>query len=354
MSACSDLSNRIDLQHNENFADRVEIFATSPQSLGADSRTYLNEVSAVARWSEEAGCTGILVYTDNGIVDPWLVAQVIIESTTSICPLVAVQPIYMHPYSVAKMVTSLAFLHRRRVYLNMVAGGFKNDLTALNDRTPHDRRYDRLIEYTTLIKALLATDGPVDFNGEFYQVQKLTLKPRLPAELSPGIFMSGSSSAGVEAARSVGATAVEYPKPPNECAPLLSGSSGVRVGIIARDSGAAAWEVAHQRFPHDRKGQIMHEFAMRVSDSAWHKQLSEVGKNGGQHDTYWLGPFETSKSNCPYLVGSYDQVASEVRRYVAAGHRTFILDIPPSEEELHHIGIVFRQAARSEAPAGLK
>ncbi len=354
MSACSDLSNRIGLRGHENSAVRVEIFSTSPQSLGADDRTYLKEVSAVAQWSEEAGCTGILVYTDNGIVDPWLVAQVIMENTVKICPLVAVQPIYMHPYSVAKMVTSLAFLHHRRVYLNMVAGGFKNDLTALNDHTPHDRRYDRLIEYTTIIKALLATDGPVDFDGEFYKVQKLTLKPRLPTELFPGIFMSGSSSAGVEAAKSVGATAVEYPKPPGECGPLASGPSGVRVGIIARDSEAAAWEIAHSRFPLDRKGQIMHEMAMRVSDSAWHKQLSELGKNGGQHEVYWLGPFETSKSNCPYLVGSYDQVATEVKRYVAAGHRTFILDIPPSEEELLHIGIVFRQPAYNEQPAELR
>jgi len=29
-------------------------------------------VAEVARWSEEAGCHGILVYTDNRIVDPYL------------------------------------------------------------------------------------------------------------------------------------------------------------------------------------------------------------------------------------------------------------------------------------------
>jgi len=343
MSTCSDLSKDVELSHSAGSVGCVEVFATSPQSLGADSHTYLKEVSNVARWSERAGCTGIGVYTDNGIVDPWLVAQVIIENTEKICPLVAVQPIYMHPYAVAKMVTSLAFLHNRRVYLNMVAGGFKNDLTALNDHTPHDRRYDRLIEYTTIIKELLATDGPVDFGGEFYKIQKLALKPRLPSELMPGIFMSGSSSAGVEAARAVGATAVEYPKPSSECAPVSAGPSGVRVGIIARDSERSAWEIAHGRFPQDRKGQIMHELAMRVSDSAWHKQLSAMGRNGREQDTYWLGPFETSKSNCPYLVGNYDQVAGEIKRYIAAGHQTFILDIPHSEEELNHIAIVFRQ-----------
>jgi alkanesulfonate monooxygenase len=50
------------------------------------------------------------------------------------------------------MVASLAFLHGRRVYLNMVAGGFAHDLAALDDRTPHDQRYERLIEYTLIVQ----------------------------------------------------------------------------------------------------------------------------------------------------------------------------------------------------------
>jgi len=44
-----------------------------------------------------------------------------------------------------------------------VAGGFKNDLEALNDMTPHDRRYDRLIEYTSVIKELLASPLGVSY-----------------------------------------------------------------------------------------------------------------------------------------------------------------------------------------------
>lgn len=329
---------------NTKGVGRLEIFATSPQSLGADRSTYLKQVAKVAQWSEKAGCVGTLVYTDNSIIDPWLVAQVIIENTESLCPLVAVQPIYMHPYSVAKMVTSLGFLHNRRVYLNMVAGGFKNDLTALNDQTAHDKRYDRLIEYTKIIQLLLTHDASVSFDGEFYKIDKLILKPNLPTELLPGVFVSGSSSAGVAAADAIGATAVKYPEPPSECSSSLSRPCGLRLGIIARDSGTTAWQIARQRFPEDRRGQITHELAMRVSDSFWHKQLSELGRTDETHETYWLGPFKTSKSNCPYLVGNYERVATELRRYIAGGYRTFILDIPPCEEELHHIGIVFRKA----------
>src|SRR5260370_25348220 len=169
----------------------IEVFSTSPISGSMDPDVYFQNVVDVGRWSEEAGCKGILVYTDNSQLDPWLVSQIIIQSTRALCPLVAVQPIYMHPYSVAKMVTSIAHLYRRRVYLNMVAGGFKNDLAALNDTTPHDLRYERLVEYTTIIKKLLASPAPVTFEGKFYKVENLTLKPPLPEELIPGVFVSG-------------------------------------------------------------------------------------------------------------------------------------------------------------------
>src|SRR5262249_52482253 len=128
----------------------LELFATCPQSSAVDAEAYVRRVADVARWSEQYGCKGILVYTDNSLVDAWLVSQIIIENTQKLCPLVAVQPAYMPPYSVAKLVVSFGYLYRRRIYLNMVAGGFKNDLSALNDTTPHDKRYARLIEYTTI------------------------------------------------------------------------------------------------------------------------------------------------------------------------------------------------------------
>ena len=81
------------------------------------------------------------------------------------------------------MVSSLGYLYGRRICLNMVAGGFKNDLIALNDTTPHDKRYERLLEYTVILKSVLTGGAPVSFTGQFYRVDKLTLRPPLPSEL---------------------------------------------------------------------------------------------------------------------------------------------------------------------------
>src|SRR2546421_5264467 len=242
----------------------ISLFATSPQSKDVDASEYRDRVAAVARWSEEASFSGILVYADNGLVDPWLVSQLIVESTEKLSPLVAVQPVYMHPYSAAKMVASLGYLYGRKLHLNIVAGGFTNDLIALNDQTPHDERYDRAVEYTRIVKSLLESEKPVSFAGKYYEVKELRMLPPLPPELGLEILISGSSPAGLAAAKAIGATPVKYPKAPGEEQAREQGPAGIRVGIIARDDADEAWRVAEERFPEDRKGQIAHAMAMKV------------------------------------------------------------------------------------------
>jgi alkanesulfonate monooxygenase len=87
---------------------------------------------------------------------------------------------------------------------------------------------------------------------------------------------------------------------------------------------------------------------MKISDSAWHRQLSQLGDTT-TGNPYWLVPFQNYKTFCPYLVGSYDQVALELAAYIRCGMRTFILDIPRQEEDLVHINAAFRRAV--ELPA---
>jgi alkanesulfonate monooxygenase len=337
----------------------VNIYTTCPPSKGFSHTDYLATVAELSRWSDRAGCVGMLVYTDNGLVDPWLVSQVVIRSTERLNPLVAVQPVYMHPYAVARMVASIARMHGRSVHLNMVAGGFVNDLLALGDTTPHDDRYTRLVEYTKIVQAALRDAGPVTFAGRYYTITRPLPGLAVRSDLLPQVLVSGSSPAGRDAARSLGATAVKYPQPPGEEIRWMGSDPdahfGVRVGIIARETCDEAWRVARARFPEDRQGQITHRMAMSVSDSHWHGQLAGDPNptprfDDREPDPYWLGPFRNYKTFCPYLVGSYSQVADLLARYMALGARTFILDVPSSEEELAHSRIALEQA-RELTPA---
>jgi alkanesulfonate monooxygenase len=328
---------------------RIDVFSTCPQSREGLGPDYMRRVAEVARWSEGSGCEGILIYTDNGLVDPWLVAQTVVQSTERLSPLVALQAAYMHPFTAANMVATLGHLYGRRLWLNLVAGGFRNDLLALGDPTPHDERYERTCEYAQLVTRLVAGET-VTHSGRYYSVTGLRLAAGLPTELQPGLLMSGSSPAGRAAARSIGALAVKYPKRAGDEVPQEDENSGVRVGIVARPRDEEAWRVAHARFPEDRKGQLTQKLAMKVSDSHWHRQLTQMSaEEHVEDDPYWLWPFENYATFCPYLVGSYDRVAEEVRRYIDLGFCTFILDIPPSREELDHIGAVFERAGATVA-----
>lgn len=323
----------------------LEVFSTCPQSKDSGSSEYLARVIEAARWSEETGCTGILIYTDNSIVDPWIVAHAILQNTERLCPLIALQPIYTPPYTAAKMIASYGFLYNRRIYLNLVAGGFKNDLNALNDLTPHDERYARLVEYTQLMMHLLDSPEPVTFEGKYYTVRGLQLRPTLPAALRPDLMISGSSPAGLAAARAIGATSIIYPRPAE--AEIVAQDSaiehGVRVGIIAREDNEAAWRVAWDRFPAERKGQLKHKLAMSVSDSHWHEQLSKA--DGPAPDSpYWLWPFQNYMTFCPYLVGSFARTAQELAHYIAKGYHTFVLDIPRTRSDLETTARAFQTA----------
>jgi alkanesulfonate monooxygenase len=324
-------------------------YSTCPPYRGTDADAYRRQVCDVARWSEEAGCEGILVYTDNSLLDPWLVAQLVVQSTSSLSPLVAVQPVYMHPYTVAKMVTTLSLLHQRRIDLNIVAGGFKNDLLALDDRTAHDRRYARLAEYTAIIRRLLEGGPPVSFRGEFYAVTNLSLVPALDPALMPRILLSGSSAEGLAAAKTLGALPVRYPEPASQAETPQDGARefGIRVGIIVREYEVDAWKIARDRFPEDRRGQVTHQLAMKVSDSAWHRQLSAIAPQLTPESAYWMVPFQNYKTFCPYLVGSYERVGEELARYLASGCRAIILDVPPNAIEMHHVALSISAAEKA-------
>ena len=317
----------------------MKVFTTAPPSVRFDPRSYLDRIAETARWHERSGISGMLIYTDNSLIDPWTVAQATLERTERFVPLVAVQPLYMHPMAAARKVSSLGILYGRRVALNMVTGGFVRDLAQLGDQTEHDMRYDRLTEYTSIMMALLRGETAT-FGGTYYQVEGLGLSPALHPGLIPELFLSGASEACVAAAATLGATRLSYTRPLNQFPPGPAGSGplGLRLGVVTRPDRRAAWDAARARFPADRRGQLAHSMARATSDSVWHRDISKVADtlDDAGTDPYWVFPLKNYKTFCPYLVGSYGDVARYVQGYADLGYGTLILDEPESRDDLAH------------------
>ncbi len=100
---------------------------------------------------------------------------------------------------------------------------------------------------------------------------------------------------------------------------------------------------------------MQHALAMAKSDSAWHARLSSTARDVAAPEdgaVYWLHPFQTYKTFCPYLVGSHDDVAAALAVYLERGVTDVILDVPMTREDLPNTLEAFRLAASVRRAVG--
>jgi hypothetical protein len=127
----------------------------------------------------------------------------------------------------------------------------------------------------------------------------------MPPNLVPSLMVSGSSAAGLAAARAIGAIPVKCPQ---ETADMADKSS-VRLGISRDHAPDDAWRVAST--PEDRKGRSPTSSRSKSPDSSWHHQLFRPSPGGGRRrqSHTGLGPFQKYRT-LSLRRGSYDRVVS--------------------------------------------
>jgi alkanesulfonate monooxygenase len=313
---------------------RLRVFPAIPRTLKAAQ--YIDELMRVARFSERNGLEGPLLFAGNDtLVEPWSMAQHILAQTAKISPLIAVNPLYMHPFTVAKFVSSFALLYHRKVYLNMITGTATSDLVGLGEQRSHEERYSRLGEFILILRQLLASTRPVTFNGTYYATNNLQLRPGMAPALMPEFLIAGQSDDARRVATQTGCLMMQM-LPPN----LEQGISapGVNFGIFARQERGQARREAKQLFQDCVEKRELLKYTMENTDSVWKRRLNEAGQNGELHKNgYWLLPFLTYQSDCPYLVGSYAEIGTTLRRFSEMNVGTIILDVVADEQELEHV-----------------
>lgn len=322
----------------------IEVFSLVPRA--ANSELFWPNVLEVIRLSDKYRCSGILILNGNEIViEPWLIAQAIAARSASLMPLVAVNPVYMHPFSAARMISSLSLAYRRRVFLNLITGTSLSHLEALGDDTPHDVRYDRLLEFTQILTALLS-GHPLSFEGRFYKTKGLQLLPALASEMQPQYLLAGQSTGAVQVAEKTGAANIQMLGPRLDA--QANAVKAIHFGLVARASEAGAWQAAHARFPEDKLGQFVLGESMKNTDSQWKRrmQMAAAQESAAARPGFWMMPFRNFQADCPYFIGSHERAADLVAGLVRAGVHTFVLDIPLDEQEFENTASVFSTALR--------
>jgi alkanesulfonate monooxygenase len=317
--------------------ESVEVFTISPRTT--DAAEYWPNIEQVIQWSDHYGATGILLFEGNDtFISPWIAAHEALKNTESLAPLVAVNPVYMHPFAAAKMVSTFAYLYGRRTYLNMITGTALSYLEALDDQLDKKQRYVRLREYSELIQLLVSSQGqPVTYEGQYYTTKNLKLDPPVPDELQPVFYIAGQSEGAVETARAIDAVHMQMLSSELDGG-IKPGATGIHLGIVTREDGDEAWEVAERLFPADKSGQRMQTFSMGNTDSVWKQRMMMAAKlEEGAREGFWLEPFRNFKADCPYFIGSREATATLIAGMVRNGVRHIILDVPRVEREFAEI-----------------
>ncbi|MDC8638894.1 MULTISPECIES: LLM class flavin-dependent oxidoreductase [Xanthomonas] len=322
---------------------RIELLSLISRA-GNGELFWRNSLETI-RLSDRHGCSGILILTGNEIaVEPWLIAQAVAAGSAHLQPLVAVNPVYMHPFTVARMISSFGLMFRRRVRLNLVTGTSLSHLAALGDGANHDERYDRLLEYASIVDGLLQ-GMPLTVDGRYYTVDGLQLLPALDEALRPHYYVAGHSDAAARVASRIDAIGLQMLGPA-----LADGAitgQAIHFGIVTREDEASAWVAARARFPDDELGRFVQQQSMNNTDSQWKRRLQlAAAQETDASPEFWMLPFKTFQADCPFFVGGHERTAELLASLIRAGVHTFVLDIPLDECEYANTAAAFARAAR--------
>ncbi len=319
----------------------IHTFAITPRTLSSEE--YWKNIDLVGEWCAEYGLTGPLLFNGNDtFVEVFVAAQTMVEKY-GLSPLIAVNPEYMHPFTVAKFVSSYAYAFQQKVYLNMITGTSLSQAKSMHCQLDHDQKYDRLLEYITIIQDLTQNAGEnIDFDGEYYNVSGLKIPTFIPEDLLPGYFIAGHSEAAEKTRDRIGAIGMKMLLPELENAVT---DRGIHFGVVCRETNEDAWKAANKNFPEDERGQKLLKLSMSNTDSVWKKRLMFAENTADQSDSgYWLAPFRNFQADCPYFVGSRDELRDLIIALIKAGVDEFILDLCAGEEEFENCAKAFQAA----------
>jgi alkanesulfonate monooxygenase len=315
----------------------LRFLTTVPRVM--DPASAAHAALKVTRWADESDLDGVLLFTGAGaVLDPWVGATAIAAASQRLVPMVAINPLYTHPFAAARSMLSIAELYQRQVDLNLITGAAVSELTAVCDGLDHRERYARLQEYVELFTLLLGGEA-MTWNGRFYRTRELRLAPALPASLRPQMYLAGRSADARRTAESLGAIPMGM-APVADLAPTELGA--VNVGVLVRDTEAEAQAEARRRFPDDPVGREMLRLSMANTDSVWKRDLTAASEaEAGSPAT--LAPFLSFQADCPYLVGDQGSVGASLGALIEKGVHTLVLDTPTTHTDFEHMAALVRR-----------
>jgi len=270
--------------------------------------------------------------------------------TTTINFLAAIRCGEMHPVMLARTVATLDHMLEGRLTLNVISSDFPGEVA------DSAYRYKRSHEVVQILRQCWTRDS-IDFDGEIYRFSGLSTEPARPYQQNGGplLYFGGYSPDALELCGAQCDVYLMWPEPKDQIAQRMRDvharaaahgrtlDYGLRVHMIVRDTEAEAREYADHLVSKldDEYGRMIRERAhdsisLGVAHQAKARELAD--KFGYVEPHLWTG-VGRARSGCgAALVGSTDQVMTEIEGYQKMGIRAFIFSGYPHLDEARHFG----------------
>jgi alkanesulfonate monooxygenase len=333
-----------------------------------------------AQAHEDSGFDRVLIGYGATQPDGFAIASHVLHHTSTLGVLIAHRPGFVAPSLVARKLITLDHLTGGgRVAIHHITGGDEPDQRREGDRLGHDDRYRRTGEFMTVLRAVLTSDEPVDFEGEFYSFTGAYSQVR-PAARVP-LYFGGASDAAVAVGAANADVYMLWGEPRAQIAERIARvrtaaaqlgreiSFSLSVRPILGDSEDAAWARA-ERIEAATAQRVGAEPASvagfgstgprRNGSSEGGRRLRAQGADALVHDErLWYGVARLTGAayNATALVGTPEQVAESLLRYHQLGVDTFLIrGFDPYDDAIDYgrelIGLVRDGAAEAtRAPA---
>lgn len=269
--------------------------------------------------------------------------------TDKINLLAAVRCGEMQPIMLARTIATLDHMLEGRLTVNIISSDFPGETAESSFR------YQRSREVVEILKQAWTRDE-IDHQGEVYQFDKVTADPARPYQTGgPLLYFGGYSPAALDLCAEHCDVYLMWPEPKDQIAGRMQAvharaaekgrtlDYGLRVHMIVRDTEAEAKEYAEYIVSKldDEHGRKIRERALDATSLG----VSHQAKNRDIADEFgyvephlWTG-VGRARSGCgAALVGSADQVLSEIETYQKMGIRAFIFSGYPHIQEAEHFG----------------
>ena len=315
-----------------------------------DLRSSFAHCAAIVREAEAQGFRNILCPSS------YQVGQDVLTFVAGRAPLTerinflaAVRCGELHPLMLGRTIATLDHMLQGRLTVNIISSDFPGEVA------DSAFRYRRSREVVEVLKQGWTQDH-INFRGEVYDFTNIQTDPVRPYQTGgPLLYFGGYSPDALDLCGQHCDVYLMWPEPRDQIAERMKSAAqaaerygrtldyGLRVHVIVRETEAEARDYAEHLVSRldDEYGKLIRDRAhdaisLGVAHQSRARELAD--KFGYVERHLWTG-IGRARSGCgAALVGSADQVMSELEEYRRMGIRAFILSGYPHMDECREFG----------------